>query len=329
MLRPSTLLAATLAVALGGCVAEPPQHLSTVESTNFRDASRLTVAIADILAANFTPAKTTLAVRPLAGNDPMRVALLLEDSLRERGFALAPSGMDYPGAHRVRYSITPIDSDIELALDVDQGSATCVFDHDADGGLTQVGGCSVLSGGGVTLRIPVHVMPHASERPVHPMTASRSGPLNILPGKQAIAPAAQTRNPKPQKPTSQVEDKKKAAKVIVATPKAAQKPVAPTPPPPPPAITPTPVLQTWSLVGGQPIRDQMLAWGDRAGWHVIWPDHMNWMVPVTTAFSGGFEGQNGVIAQVVRALSAQGKPLRLRLFKSNHVALVEKIGDPR
>jgi len=316
MRKARALFLSGVTTALCGCVALPPDHLSVVQSTSFRDASRLTVTIADILNKSLNPPSTTLSVRPISGPDPMGVTTLLDDSLRERGFALAPAGMDYPGAHVVRYSVTPIDGDVELSLDVDTANATCVFAHDPEGALTQVGSCSVLSSPDVALVIPAGSMPHATRYAA-----------NVHPAASALHPAVVARVPTVAPPQALVAPKPTPTSIKAPAPPSPTP--LPIPPTPVPALTkPVPIVMTWTLIEGQPLRDQMLAWGDRATWRVIWPREMNWMVPVTTSFRGNFDGDTGVLSQIVRALAAQGKPLRVQFFSSNHVALVTMTGAP-
>ncbi|MBB2156626.1 pilus assembly protein PilL [Gluconacetobacter diazotrophicus] len=297
MRKPALAALLAAATALAGCATAPPEHLSIVDGASFRDASRLTVTIADILAASMTPATTTISVRPVAGADPMRVSTLLDDTLRERGFALAPSGMAYPGAHNVRYSISPVDGDVELVLDVDSANATCLFGHDAEGALVLVGSCSVLSTDTLALTIPRDAMPESATH------LTRGRPMDITPPRATPVPAS-------------------SSAVAPAAPRTAL-PAQPVHAAPPPVIRPT-----WTLVEGQPIRDQMLAWGDRAGWRVFWPRDVNWIVPVTTTFTGQFDGDAGVLAQVANILSRQGKPLTLMFAVGNHSAIVTPAGAP-
>jgi Toxin co-regulated pilus biosynthesis protein Q len=285
------LLLAT-ATAGAGCAATPPEHYSVVEGTPFGDASQLTVTIADIVSASLPPAATTLSVRRVAGTDSMGISTLLDDSLRERGFALAPSGMDYPGARVVRYSISPIEGHVELALDVDTANATCLFAHDGAGTLSQVGSCTVLSARGLTLKIPRHAMPKAKP------PATNGAPLYI-------APSGGTWNP-PAYPLP--------ARTTPSSPAAR----------PSPLVLPPPYVPPWALTEGLPIRDQIIGWATRAGWRVKWLDeNLNWSVPATAVFEGRFDDdKRGPVAQVVRALASEGHPIRVEFFTANHMLLV-------
>lgn len=79
---------------------------------------------------------------------------------------------------------------------------------------------------------------------------------------------------------------------------------------------------TWVLYHGFSLRNQMLDWGKRAGWKVIWPVELDWIVPITTSFVGEFDGESGVLAQIIKALNAQGKETHVTLYKNNKTAIV-------
>ncbi|CDG41012.1 toxin co-regulated pilus biosynthesis Q family protein [Asaia bogorensis] len=307
---------ALIMTGITGCADMPADTSSQVApGITFRDASRLTVTIADILAASLAPTRSTLLVAPVEDTDQMHIGRLLDDSLRERGFAVWSDGTSYAMAHSVQYRIAPVDGYVQLALYVDQASATCLYTHDADQVLVSTGSCTVRPSPELALHIP------DDARLTHQMLAQSNGPLVLTP--QSVG---------------QTWSDKRRGGVVSTTPlpiapqaSAAATPMAVAPP----AVVPVPFVatQSWSLVQGQPIRDQMLAWGDRAGWTVIWPKNMNWVVPVTTTFTGPYEHldpqglEDGVFSQVIRALSQQGKALSLKFWTTNHVAVVTNMGE--
>ena len=316
MRRPHAYAAASLLAFLSACAGEPVSETSHVTGATFRDTSALTVFIADILANSMDAGRTVLRLAPYSGPDQAHAQTLLADTLRERGFALSPEGMPYPGAQTVRYAVSPLGADLLVELDSDDAAATCLYSHDADGALRRKGSCSLRAGTALTLRIPaqeVLVPAPSTQAPVHTAPAAHSGPIQLAPAVPA-APQSQQKVQKAPLPTPVPE------------------PTAPQPVVSQPPVRLQPPAEYWTLIEGQPIRDQMISWGDRAGWKVIWPADMNWMVPVTTIFSGGFHHEDvhgnddGVMSQVVRALAAQGKTIRLQFFNPNHVALVTNTG---
>jgi|GEM_PF-3131781 len=303
--------ATALLVSLVACTTGDEARTSHVDITGFRDISALTVFIADILADSLNAPKSTLRLAPFHGADPAHAEILLTDTLRERGFGIAPNGMDYPGAHAVRYSVTPVGQNIMLALDVDDASATCLYDHATDGATQRIGQCTIRNGRFLALTIPPQTLPGPVAKP---------SPIVAMPLPPATSPVPAKATPGAPLALTPLASKSPAVKPATA-------PTAPTP-----VIAAITWQPSWSLVEGQPIRDQMLAWGDRAGWTVIWPKNMNWVVPVTTTFTGPFQitdakGQEtGVFSQVIRALAQQGKALSLRFWTTNHVAVVTNMG---
>ncbi|MFT8802711.1 MAG: TcpQ domain-containing protein [Gluconobacter cerinus] len=307
--RPYAPIAASVLAFLSACTEVPPSQTSHVSGANFRDTSALTVFIADILANSLDAGRTVVRLAPYSGPDDAHAQTLLTDTLRERGFALSPQGMPYPGAQTVRYAVSPLGTDLLVELDVEDAIATCLYGHDADGALRRKGSCSLRSGAALSLHIPTQeILVPAPEKPKVAQSAPQAGPVQLAPHTPNDA-------------------KTVGAQPVEATPRAV---ITAAPPSPPVHLQPP--AEVWTLIEGQPIRDQMIAWGDRAGWRVIWPEGMNWMVPVTTGFTGPFRhddghgGDDGVMSQVIHALSAQGKTISLQLFTVNHVALVTNTG---
>lgn len=304
--------ATALLVSLTACTAGDEGRSSRMDINGFRDISALTVFIADILADSLDGPKSTLRLAPFEGPDPAHAEILLIDTLRERGFGISPDGMDYPGSHAVRYSVSPVGQNIMLALDVDDASATCLYDHTSDGATRRVGQCTIRNGLHLTLNIPPQTLPGPVAKPL---------PIIATP----LPPAAQ---PGPARAG--------AGAPLALTPltsgTSGSKAVSPAIAPTAPIGTPVSWQPSWSLVQGQPIRDQMLAWGDRAGWTVIWPKNMNWVVPVTTTFVGPYQhmapsgNEDGAFSQVIRALAQQGKALSLKFWTTNHTAVVTNMG---
>lgn len=75
----------------------------------------------------------------------------------------------------------------------------------------------------------------------------------------------------------------------------------------------------WRLTGGAPIHDQLVSWGNAAGWSVRWSVPVSWAVAADSEFGGDFPE---AITKVIELLYAEGKPVRLMLWDGNRVAEV-------
>jgi hypothetical protein len=95
--------------------------------------------------------------------------------------------------------------------------------------------------------------------------------------------------------------------------------VAATPLPPVP-----PPLPTWSLPAGQLVGRQISAWGQSAGWHVIWNVGQDWPVPRASNFQGTF---SGAASQVIEDLAAQGAPIHATFYRGNHTLVVTGVNQ--
>lgn len=103
--------------------------------------------------------------------------------------------------------------------------------------------------------------------------------------------------------------------VVSVPPKA----VAATPLPPVP-----PPLPTWSLPAGQLVGQQISAWGQSVGWHVIWNVGQDWPVPRASSFQGTF---SGAASQVIEDLAAQGAPIHATFYRGNHTLVVTGVNQ--
>jgi hypothetical protein len=84
----------------------------------------------------------------------------------------------------------------------------------------------------------------------------------------------------------------------------------------------------WVLSAGEPIRDQVKGWGARAGWTVEWPGKLNWIIPATATFEGAFgDVDKGPVAQIVKSLAADGRPLHVQFHPGNHTIVVSGEGN--
>lgn len=88
-------------------------------------------------------------------------------------------------------------------------------------------------------------------------------------------------------------------------------------------VTPVIANDIWVLAAGEPIRDQIVGWGARAGWTVEWPRKLNWLVPATATLNGAFgDVDKGPVAQVVGALAEQHRPIHVQFHPGNHMIVV-------
>ncbi|MEN3168322.1 toxin co-regulated pilus biosynthesis Q family protein [Gluconobacter sp. OJB] len=301
--RPYALTAASLLAFLSACAEVPPSQTSHISGAGFRDTSALTVFIADILAHSLDAGRTVLRLAPYTGPDDAHAQTLLTDTLRERGFALSPQGMPYPGAQTVRYAVSPLGADLLVELDVEDAVATCLYGHDSTGALRRKGSCSLRSGASLTLRIPEQdVLVSGPPAPEKPQQTRPSGPVQLAPQSPVIQPHPDA---------------------VVAKPLPALAPVVPEHPA---LVKLQPPAEVWTLVEGQPIRDQMMAWADRAGWKISWPASLNWMVPAMTTFNGDFKT---VMSSVIQTVSDEGKSIRAEFHTPNRYLVVTSPGGGR
>ena len=78
-------------------------------------------------------------------------------------------------------------------------------------------------------------------------------------------------------------------------------------------------VQSWDLVLGHSISQDLKAWADKAGWVVIWNISKDWSVPANTRFVGDFEVAAG---DVIKTLSANGALVRAQFFEGNKTVVV-------
>lgn len=213
----------------------------------------------------------------------------LDNALRARGFALAPDGMAYPGALTVRLDLQAIPQHLLMTLHAGDGEMTCSYVHDTAGQLVRKAGCTLLEGTAVTLRAP-QIQTLASVLPA-PVSSARA-PAGR--GDSAMPSAQQTG----------------AGDDISATPLSDPN-------------------RQWVLSRGEPIREQVIAWGAQVGWAVQWPATINWTIPATAVFTGDFaDRDHGPIEQIVDALAEQGHAIKVKFHTPNQTLVVTP-GDVR
>jgi hypothetical protein len=84
-----------------------------------------------------------------------------------------------------------------------------------------------------------------------------------------------------------------------------------------------PVKSPWVLTANQSISEGLHAWGQIAGWKVIWNIAQDWSVPQTTAFKGDFLSAT---QQVVSNLSANGADIHAAAYSGNQTIVISGAG---
>ena len=75
----------------------------------------------------------------------------------------------------------------------------------------------------------------------------------------------------------------------------------------------------WVLSAGGLIGDQLVSWGQSAGWNVIWSSKQDWTVPSSAVFHGDFAS---AASQVLEDLSAEGASLHGVFYQGNHTLVI-------
>lgn len=75
----------------------------------------------------------------------------------------------------------------------------------------------------------------------------------------------------------------------------------------------------WALTAGQTVGHELQAWGEKAGWKVIWNMQKDWSVPASTKFEGEFPV---VAAEVIKTLASNGALIRAQFFEGNKTMVV-------
>lgn len=120
---------------LGGCAGVGPRS-SYVEAVAPADAPVLAADIAGFVAERLPAAATTLALDAPAGamsNDSLTP--VLRGELRRIGFGVADAGQQAPGAHPLRYLVTPLDAGLLVRLHVDRTTASRLWLRNSAGTL--------------------------------------------------------------------------------------------------------------------------------------------------------------------------------------------------
>lgn len=99
-------------------------------------------------------------------------------------------------------------------------------------------------------------------------------------------------------------------------------PVVPVVKPAPPVV---PVVPTWTLDPKKTLRENIDAWGQKAGWHVVW-EGADYPVYAPASFTGAFDSEEGPVATVISAYDDSDQPLLARLHRRDRVIHVSNRG---
>lgn len=84
-------------------------------------------------------------------------------------------------------------------------------------------------------------------------------------------------------------------------------------------IVPAKVIPTWTLTANHTIGQDLQAWGEKAGWRIIWNLQKDWTIPASTIFTGEFPT---VAAEVVKTLASNGALIHAQFFEGNKTMVV-------
>jgi hypothetical protein len=138
-------------------------------------------------------------------------------------------------------------------------------------------------------------------------TAATTKPV-VAPGKELVAAPLEG-----VKATGDAAADKGAQKVTLQKEGDAKPPVKP-------ALAPKPA---WTLAAGHTVGKELQAWGEKAGWKVVWNMPKDWVVPSSTVFRGDFKA---VASGVIKNLADNGAIIHAQFFDGNNTLVVSGPG---
>lgn len=84
-------------------------------------------------------------------------------------------------------------------------------------------------------------------------------------------------------------------------------------------IVAMPVKSLWTLTIGHTVGEELQAWGEKAGWKVIWTMSKDWSVPASTSFAGDFKS---AATDVIKTLALNGALVRAQFYDGNKTMIV-------
>jgi hypothetical protein len=88
-----------------------------------------------------------------------------------------------------------------------------------------------------------------------------------------------------------------------------------------------PGTNVWQLKAGNSLRENLVAWGEKAGWQVDWSRTLvDYPIDHPATLVGQFSGEGGVVDRVLSATQSRETPLVGRFYSGNHVVVIEESG---
>lgn len=88
-----------------------------------------------------------------------------------------------------------------------------------------------------------------------------------------------------------------------------------------------PGTNVWQLKAGTSLRENLVAWGEKAGWQVDWSRTLvDYPIDHGATLVGPFSGEGGVVDRVLSATQSRETPLIGRFYTGNHVVVIEESG---
>lgn len=88
-----------------------------------------------------------------------------------------------------------------------------------------------------------------------------------------------------------------------------------------------PGVRAWRLEAGKSLRDNLVAWGDIAGWKIdMSQTDVNYPTDHEAKLIGRFEGRDGVVDRLLKATHVRTTPLNGHFYNANHVVVVVEAG---
>lgn len=89
------------------------------------------------------------------------------------------------------------------------------------------------------------------------------------------------------------------------------------------ASTAIPIQAGWTMTAGHTVGHELQAWGEKAGWKVIWNMPKDWAVPANSTFKGDFKT---AATEVIKTLTANGALLRAQFYDGNKTLVIVSPG---
>ena len=87
------------------------------------------------------------------------------------------------------------------------------------------------------------------------------------------------------------------------------------------------VPRVWKLIAGKSLRDNLVMWGEQAGWSIAWAQDLpDYPVEHDVVLLGDLTGEGGVVDRLFASLSQREVPLTAKFYTGNNVIKVIDAG---